>query len=499
MAIELSAVRLVAPWFGTSQAVWTSAIGAVLVAMSVGYLFGGRWAAKAEPAKRLATCLWISAAWAAALPALAPFIASVFVPESASLELVSGALPITSLACALVLFFPPAALLATAGPIVVELLARSKDLSPGTAGGQVLASSTIGSLLGTFGTTYLGVPTFGLTGTLWITAALIAGGALLCSGAGKHHQAAVLLLGGFLVSSSVSQPVGADVLAVVESPYQRVRVIEKANGWRALEVNERRGSFQSIWSPEPGLLGPGYYYDAFALPAHWDEPSLRWSALTLGLGSGTAWRVIEGSLPAGVRFHAMGVELDPVVVSLAREYMGLKDSTPQRRTLTGWDARASLGPLSLSEERWDQIIVDVYANQVEIPPHLATVEFYKAARELLVHGGWLQVNVGASAVDDPLALAIGSSLAVAFESPTLALEVPFSRNVILIQRLGEDLVLPTEERFLPSAVGLRELASRMRVPGTWSLIQSDDGRVLLDGDAPLEALQRSSLAGMSSL
>ena len=40
MAIELSAVRLIAPWFGTSQAVWTSAIGAVLVALSVGYLLG---------------------------------------------------------------------------------------------------------------------------------------------------------------------------------------------------------------------------------------------------------------------------------------------------------------------------------------------------------------------------------------------------------------------------------------------------------------------------
>jgi hypothetical protein len=309
----------------------------------------------------------------------------------------------------------------------------------------------------------------------------------------------VLLLGGFLVSSGSSQPAADDVLAAVESPYQSVRVIEKANGWRALEVNERRGSFQSIWKPEPGLLGPGYYYDAFALPAYWGGVGGKWSALVLGLGSGTAWRVIEGTLPVGVSFHAMGVELDPVVVSLGREFMGLKDSTAQRRTLTGWDARASLGPLSLSQEKWDQIIVDVYANQVEIPAHLATVEFYSSTRELLARGGWLQVNVGASGVDDPLALAIGSSLAVAFEAPTLALEVPFSRNVILVQRLGESPVLPSDERFLPSSVELRELAARMRVPGTWSLIQADDGRVLFDGDAPLEALQRSSLASMSGL
>ena len=499
MAIELSAVRLVAPWFGTSQAVWTSAIGAVLVAMSIGYLLGGKWAARAEPERRLALCLWISAAWAAALPALAPFIASVFVPESASLELVATALPVSSLACALVLFLPPAALLATAGPIVVELLVRSKTITAGASGGQVLAVSTMGSLFGTFGTTYVGVPTFGLTGTLWITAAVIAAAALLCSSSVRHHQAAVLLLGGFLVSSGSGQTLADDVLAVEESPYQRVRVVEQANGWRALEVNERRGSFQSIWRPEPGLLGPGYYYDAFALPAHWSDVSEDWSTLVLGLGSGTAWRVIEGALPAGVSFRAMGVELDPVVIALAREFMGLEDSGPHRRTLSGWDARAALGPLALSGEKWDQIIVDVYANQVEIPPHLATVEFYSAVKGLLAPGGWLQVNVGASGADDPLARAIGGSLGLAFGGPSLALEVPFSRNVILVQRLGQGLMLPGDEGFLPSSVELRDLAERMRVPGAWGLIEPGAERALHDGDAPLEALQRASLAGMGEL
>ena len=165
MAIELSAVRLIAPWFGTSQAVWTSAIGAVLVALSVGYLLGGRLAAGGQARRRLSLCLWGSAAWAALLPVLAPFVAGLFAPESASLELVAAALPVSSLACALVLFFPPAILLATAGPIVVELLVRANGEPAGAAGGRVLAASTLGSLVGTFGTTYVGVPSFGITAT----------------------------------------------------------------------------------------------------------------------------------------------------------------------------------------------------------------------------------------------------------------------------------------------------------------------------------------------
>ena len=126
MAIELSAVRLIAPWFGTSQAVWTSAIGAVLVALTVGYLIGARWALGPRPEARLSACLWLSGAWAFALPAFAPWIAARLVPASANLEQVAGSLPLTSLACSLCLFFPPAALLATAGPLVVELLARRR-------------------------------------------------------------------------------------------------------------------------------------------------------------------------------------------------------------------------------------------------------------------------------------------------------------------------------------------------------------------------------------
>jgi spermidine synthase len=310
---------------------------------------------------------------------------------------------------------------------------------------------------------------------------------------------AALILAGAGLTSGGSDDLAQGVLAVRESPYQRVRVVEQETGWRTLEVNERRGSFQSVWRPEVGLLGPGYYYDAFALPAHWSEPVGDWSTLVLGLGSGTAWRVLEGALPEGVSLSGTGVELDPVVIDLAREFMELHDSSSNHTVLSGWDARAVLGPLGRGDERWDQIIVDVYANQVEIPAHLATVEFYESAAGLLAATGWLQVNVGASGVDDPLALAVASSMAFAFSSPTLALGVPFSRNVILLQRQGADLVLPGNVGFVPNYEPLEELASRMSLSGTWRLVGPEDGRLLHDGDAPLEDLQRASLAGMGAL
>ena len=494
MAIELSAVRLIAPWFGTSQAVWTSAIGAVLVALCAGYLVGGRWAHADAPEKRLSVCLWAAAAWAVLLPKIAPWIAALLVPEGASLEQVASALPLTSLACSLVLFFPPALLLATSGPLVVELIARGTSCPAGSAGGKVLACSTVGSLLGTFGTTYFAIPSLGVQGTLWVTAGLICLGAVFSSRAGAQHQAAGLVLGALLSGWIQPDAEPFELIAIGESPYQQVRVTELEDGWRALEVNEHRGSFQSLWAPEPGLLGPGYYYDYFSLPPAWSGASEDWDALVLGLGAGTAWRVLEGALPLGVELGATGVELDPLVIELAREHMGLPQSSEGRRVISGWDARVALGPLRQEGSRWDHVVVDVYANQVEIPAHLATVEFFTAAQGVLKPGGWLQVNVGALGVDDPLVLAMGATLADVFGGPTLALEVPFSRNVVLCQRHQASVLTPSDPGFADVGLELRALVQRAQVPGTWTLLDSGDGQVLTDLDAPMESLQRASLA-----
>ena len=44
MAVELGASRLLAPYFSSSQIVWTIIIGTIMIAMALGNVFGGRWA-----------------------------------------------------------------------------------------------------------------------------------------------------------------------------------------------------------------------------------------------------------------------------------------------------------------------------------------------------------------------------------------------------------------------------------------------------------------------
>ena len=46
MAVELGASRLLAPYFSSSQIVWTIIIGTIMIAMALGNICGGRSADK---------------------------------------------------------------------------------------------------------------------------------------------------------------------------------------------------------------------------------------------------------------------------------------------------------------------------------------------------------------------------------------------------------------------------------------------------------------------
>ena len=46
MAVELGASRLLAPYFSSSQIVWTIIIGTIMIAMALGNVYGGRTADK---------------------------------------------------------------------------------------------------------------------------------------------------------------------------------------------------------------------------------------------------------------------------------------------------------------------------------------------------------------------------------------------------------------------------------------------------------------------
>jgi spermidine synthase len=503
MAIELAAVRLLAPWFGTSTAVWTNVIGVVLLALSTGYLIGGRLSSGAEPARRLAIALVVAAGCTGWLPAAARPVARIFLPAGTALDEAWELLTIGSLATALVLFLPGTLLLGCIPPLAAETLQRSNGKSVGQVGGVILAVSTLGSIVGTFVTTYLALPRWGLTWTFAIAGSLLAllGLALLWRTRRGHGAGAWFMLIPWIGAVGVGRaseseaPAGFELRAARESRYQSVRVVEGVSDglrMRRLQVNEGLDSFQSVWQPSVGWLPAGYYYNLFALPPWWSRAGGEWRVFVLGLGGGTAWRVLEGAAPPGLRLSLHGAELDPDVVDLGRAWLDLPAGDADHTVFAGWDGRVALRHVP---GEFDELILDAYANQTEIPPHLCSREFFELARDKLRPGGWLCINVGAFGLHDPVLEAIGATIADAFGQRALCLRVPFSRNCVVFARRDDEPHAPGSIAWSVAEESINARLEPLGLPGSYRWFQPSSGAVVLTDDSnDIESRQRRSLA-----
>ncbi len=74
MAVELGASRLLAPYFSSSQIVWTIIIGTIMIAMALGNIYGGRYADKNPDPDKLYGRILIAAIWIALIPAAGKYV-----------------------------------------------------------------------------------------------------------------------------------------------------------------------------------------------------------------------------------------------------------------------------------------------------------------------------------------------------------------------------------------------------------------------------------------
>ena len=65
MAVELGASRLMAPYFSSSQIVWTIIIGTIMIAMALGNIYGGKRADRSPDPDKLYRRILIAAIWIA--------------------------------------------------------------------------------------------------------------------------------------------------------------------------------------------------------------------------------------------------------------------------------------------------------------------------------------------------------------------------------------------------------------------------------------------------
>jgi spermidine synthase len=473
LGAEIAAARLMAPFFGASTIVWANTIGVVLVALSAGYWFGGRFSDRHPEIRYL--CLVVLAA--AALLALVPFVARPFFDISAdALDSISAGGFIGSLVAVLVLIAIPVFLLGTVSPWALRLAITDVE-GAGQVAGRLYAISTAGSLLGTMLSALVLIPFAGTQRTF--VAFALALTVVAAIGLGRRFALVPLILAGVLLA-----PVGVvkatddgKILYEGETEQQYVRVIEHPDGERVLELNEGQ-AVHSLY--RPGTYLTHDYWDGFlALPfASLERPPQR--VAILGNAAGTIARAYGRFYP---RTYVDGVELDSKLTELGKRYFDMRNP---RLTTYDEDARPWL---RRSDDTYDAIFVDAY-RQPYIPFYLATKEFFEEVRSHLDPGGMVIVNIGHPEGNDDLEQAIGATMAEEF--PTVLRDPIEDANTLL---LGTDGDASMEKEL--AAVGtlpddLRDLAvaesSRLtnRLPG---------GEVWTDDLAPVEWLIDKSILG----
>jgi spermidine synthase len=152
------------------------------------------------------------------------------------------------------------------------------------------------------------------------------------------------------------------------------------------------GTFASLW--RPGRAATGSIWDALAAPLLALPPSRRRSVLILGLGGGSAARVVRAIAPAA---RIVGVELDARVVAAARRHFAL--DAIEVEVVRDDAARF----LARDRSRYDLVIEDVFigrGRRLHKPAWLPEPGLALAARRLRP-GGILVCN----AIDEARAAA----------------------------------------------------------------------------------------------
>lgn len=363
MGLEILAGRVLAPEFGNSIYTWGSIIGISMLALSLGYHYGGK-SSKNISYSDLNTYLTYTAIYIVALiyfgDLLLTFSSALPIPAR-----YSAIIPVT------LLFGPPTYFLGFISPYAVQL---SKKEEKGEASGHFYAVGTAGSIIGAFGTTFILIPSLPVDLIYTFFASL----AILPVVASFKDYRALFLPGivfiGLLLGGA--SPAGGETVYSDSTAYQDLRVAD-SDGVRTLYLDGQpqsatylNGSDEYAWD----------YLDYFHMPFLMRDDIDK--VLFIGGGGFTAPQKF-----ADMNISVDAVEIDPGVVYAAREYFNLSES--ENLDVYTEDGRNFL---ESTNEEYDVIYLDAY-RKAEVPFHLTTKEFMQLAHDKTDEDGVVVSNI----------------------------------------------------------------------------------------------------------
>ena len=444
MAVELGASRLLAPYFSSSQIVWTIIIGTIMIAMALGNVAGGKWADKDADPARLFKRILISAVWIAFIPVLGKYII-LAITGIMIVTVSTGLLIWSSLIACMVIFVFPLFLLGTVTPSLIKYTISDIEES-GSVAGRLGACNTIGSIIGTFLPTFVTIPSVGPGMTFLIFSGILLIIGLLFFISRKTKLILSVICTVLYIIACIFGHTShfafwiSDLTYEGESVYNYLQVTDTERA-TSLSTNVLFG-VQSIKMKTGNLTGMYYDY-ALAAPTMalgYDEESATVSdaegmdILILGMGTGTFAVQCEKYFPG---CNITGVEIDEKITDLAHEYFDL----PEDITVYTYDGRAFL---EADTGKYDVILVDAYQD-ITIPFQMSSSEFFTLVKDHLKYNGIMVMNMNMHGNGETdITTYLSDTVACVFPNVS-TVNVPGSTNRELFASVNTDLFKALEQ------------------------------------------------------
>ena len=383
MGLELIAARVLSPYVGSSNVVWTSIIGIILASMSIGYWIGGKKADKNANLDKLSNILLLVAIFTGLIPLLETVIVKLFAGIISNLI-------VAAILCAIIVFSIPSFILAMISPFAVKIKSMEDD-EIGSLSGRISSLSTIGSIVGTFLMGFVLIPNIGVTNiNIGVTILLVLMSFIAREKIDKKFiytsiLSICIILILVILGKWIFKLSNPDIVLDTDSQYSRIWVkqiqTQKAN-YKTLQVDT---GLESYINQETGEMGARYlrYYDLF-------EYFNKDAKNTLLIG-GAAYTYPIHYLQKYKDKKIDVVEIDDKMTQIAVEQFGL-NINDSRLQVFNQDGRSYL---NYSKNKYDTILIDAFKG-LNAPFELTTYEALVHARNMLNENGMVLTNIIAS-------------------------------------------------------------------------------------------------------
>lgn len=395
LVVEVIAVRMLSPYYGSSLYVLSSVLTIILGALSAGYFIGGRLSDRFPSSKLLFEIIAISGLTVIGIDVLGTHVlplGSILFPTMVG-PLVLG----------IFLFFVPAFLLGVVSPFVIKLqsiYASQEEI--GSVVGATFFWGTFGSIAGSLITGFVLIPFLGLHSSLVGTGGMIVflglGGGIAfarlsnCDSSmslcvhlvrKRYYLLKIFLIFLALVAISKVDPFALidHVLYEKDSQYSKILVYEATLNQEHARILKNDTNASSATSLDSYNLLFGY--TQFAELYRVLKPDTT-RFLLLGGGAYSIPRTLVARDP-GITIDV--IEIEPQLFVIAQEYFLLDDISRIHNFIT--DARVYFRG---NNTQYDVIFGDAFGSDHNIPTHLATREFFIEAKKDLKENGIFILN-----------------------------------------------------------------------------------------------------------